>query len=120
MRSPAEASAMQGVVQGKCTVRGIDLIVLLHPARALPAYIVAPALPHDISVKVQLLTKSRLPFAIRSGGHASQPGAMNVENGITIDMRSSKEVMLYKMGEVVSVGPSRYGVTSTMYLTNES
>lgn len=73
--------------------------------RALPACIVAPALPHDISVIVQLLAKSRSPFAIRSGGHASQPGAANVENGITIDLRSLKEVKLYKKGDVVSVGP---------------
>jgi len=72
--------------------------------RSLPACVVIPTSPEDVSVTIKLLAKSRSPFAVRSGGHASQPGAANSKNGVTIDLRALKEVKLQRNGAVVSIG----------------
>ncbi|KAF1992788.1 FAD-binding domain-containing protein [Amniculicola lignicola CBS 123094] len=72
--------------------------------RSRPACGVVPTSSGDVSVAIKLLAKSGSPFSVRSGGHASQPGASNSKNGVIIDLRSLKEIKLQKNGAVVSAG----------------
>lgn len=72
--------------------------------RASPACVVAPKTADDVSVTVKLLAKTGTKFSIRSGGHASQPGASNADNGVTIDLRALKNVQVQSSKSVVSVG----------------
>jgi FAD/FMN-containing dehydrogenase len=72
--------------------------------RSLPVCVVIPTSPEDVSATIKLLAKSGSPFAVRSGGHASQPGAANSESGITIDLRSLKEIKLQSNEAIVSIG----------------
>lgn len=51
-----------------------------------------------------MLQKSGTQFAIRGGGHNVNVGWNNIENGVTIDMRSMKAVSVGIGDEVVSVG----------------
>ncbi|KAI9039670.1 FAD-binding oxidoreductase [Aspergillus affinis] len=56
-------------------------------ARLHPTCIVQPLSTHDVSVAMQILGSSRrCQFAIRSGGHSTSVGGLNIQPGITIDL----------------------------------
>lgn len=44
-----------------------------------------PETTHDVSQFMHLVSSSRCPFGIRSGGHSAFRGANSVDDGITID-----------------------------------
>ena len=51
-----------------------------------PACIVRPSSAAQVSIAIRVLAESRYPFAIRSGGHAPNAGASNIEGGVTLDL----------------------------------
>lgn len=52
-----------------------------------------------------LLVNSRIPFAIKSGGHSFVPGASNAnETGVTIDLSALSGIKLSEDNENVSIG----------------
>ncbi|KAL4738242.1 hypothetical protein BDV11DRAFT_206088 [Aspergillus similis] len=70
-----------------------------------PACIVTPSSAEDVATAVEHL--SSLPnstFAIRSGGHSSNPGAANAPNGVTFDLTQLNTVTIHPDTATVSVG----------------
>ncbi|KAL5336888.1 hypothetical protein BJX70DRAFT_409551 [Aspergillus crustosus] len=58
-------------------------------AQLRPTCVVQPLSTEDVSVAVQVLTRSFAEpclFAVRSGGHTTFAGASNIELGVTIDL----------------------------------
>ncbi len=51
-----------------------------------PACIVRPSSAAQVSSAVRILAEGGYPFAIRSGGHAPNAGASNIEGGVTLDL----------------------------------
>lgn len=49
-------------------------------------------------------TKRECPFAIRSGGHAAEEGAANIDDGVTIDLRGLNTIELSNDKKTVAVG----------------
>ncbi|PGH21389.1 hypothetical protein AJ80_03306 [Polytolypa hystricis UAMH7299] len=47
---------------------------------------------------------SQPQFAIRGGGHTLWPGAANIDNGVTVDLREMKSVVLSEDQKMASVG----------------
>jgi len=65
--------------------------------------------PCDVASAVKLLgsLRNKFPeatFAIRGGGHSPNVGAANVANGVTIDMRRMKSIVVNDEGAVAGVG----------------
>ncbi|KAL8736033.1 MAG: hypothetical protein Q9166_000595 [cf. Caloplaca sp. 2 TL-2023] len=78
-----------------------------------PSCIVSPQNTQDVSRAIQVLSKYQAAgnsttagcqFAIRGAGHTPWAGSANIDNGVTIDMRSIKSVDLNRAKTVVSVG----------------
>ena len=74
-----------------------------------PNCVVRPAHSSDVArvVKtVSLLNLSTSPtkLAIRGGGHSPNPGSANINNGITMDMRSMNAVTISSDKSIVSIG----------------
>ncbi|POS76992.1 oxidoreductase [Diaporthe helianthi] len=81
-----------------------------------PLCIVLPASTEDVSIAVKTLTsvssedgttadaKAACQFAIRSGGHSSNEGAANIQDGITIDLSNLNSIDLGVDQSTVSVG----------------
>ncbi|KAL4976059.1 hypothetical protein BDW66DRAFT_159987 [Aspergillus desertorum] len=70
-----------------------------------PACIVTPSTAADVGIAVQRL--ANLPnstFAIRSGGHSSNPGAANAPNGVTLDLTELDTITINPDSGTVSVG----------------
>ncbi|CAJ2512828.1 Uu.00g009470.m01.CDS01 [Anthostomella pinea] len=76
-----------------------------------PNCIVSPQIAQDVSTAVNLLTATTTTtistpstplagcqFAVRSGGHASFPGAANIEGGVTIDLSRLSSITLSPPG----------------------
>ncbi|KAK3988689.1 hypothetical protein QBC44DRAFT_243013 [Cladorrhinum sp. PSN332] len=75
----------------------------------IPGCVVRPASTGDVSKFVKLVSGSKLsakdaPFAIRSGGHTFWEGAANLQDGITLDMRSINSFSLSRDKKVASIG----------------
>ena len=76
----------------------------------IPACVIRPANPQDVSLAMKTIGKHRCSFAIKSGGHGLFEGASNVEGGITIDLVRLDGIELSEDGETASVGPgNRWG-----------
>lgn len=78
-----------------------------------PTCIFSPQNARDVSTAVKVLseyqaagnsTSAGCQFAIRGAGHSPWAGSANIENGVTIDMRSIKSVDVNPSGSIVSVG----------------
>lgn len=76
-----------------------------------PACIIRAENAEDVSAAVKALVQLHdrgeiCPFAVRSGGHTSWPGASNIEGGAVIDMRllNAVEVSVDRKTVVVGVG----------------
>lgn len=70
-----------------------------------PSCIVKPTCAADVSLVVKTLRKyPGSPFAIRSGGHATNRGFSNIDGGVTVDLTSLNTVRLLGDGVTVSVG----------------
>lgn len=70
-----------------------------------PSCIVKPTRAADVSLVVKTLREyPGSPFAIRSGGHATNRGFSNIDGGVTVDLTSLNTVQLLEDGVTVSVG----------------
>ncbi|KAI1195490.1 Glucooligosaccharide oxidase [Nemania serpens] len=70
-----------------------------------PACIFKPTSTSEVSKFVQAVTANRgTRFAVRGGGHTLFSGAANIDNGITVDMRSMKSVTLSRDHKVAQIG----------------
>lgn len=71
---------------------------------------VLPANATEVSKAVKILTAgvggndSACPFAIKSGGHTPTPGANDIDNGITLDLRYINETTLSADHKSVTLG----------------
>ncbi|KAI9640833.1 hypothetical protein NHQ30_010674 [Ciborinia camelliae] len=78
-------------------------------SRLEPSCIVTPSNAADVSIIIQALAElyhhdSNATFAIRGGGHSANPGAADITQGVTIDMRSINSIQVTSNGSVTSVG----------------
>lgn len=67
-----------------------------------PTCIIEPDSPSDVAVALRILGETRTPFAVMSGGHASNQGFSSTE-GVHVSLRRMKGVVV-KEGGVVEVG----------------
>lgn len=75
----------------------------------VPECIFSPQNALDVSRFIKVVTKdtdsgTRIPFAIRSGGHAVFSGAANIHDGITVDLRGLDSVHLSEDKTIASIG----------------
>ena len=75
-----------------------------------PACIFSPRTTEDVATAIKILTsiftgnQSQSLFAIRSGGHTSNAGSANIEDGVTIDLRALDDIAVNANETVTSVG----------------
>ncbi|KAL8770875.1 MAG: hypothetical protein Q9209_003526 [Squamulea sp. 1 TL-2023] len=78
-----------------------------------PSCIVSPQNTQDVSKAIQVLSQYQAAgnsiiagckFAIRGAGHTPWAGSANIDDGVTIDMRSIKSVKLNRAKSIVSIG----------------
>jgi FAD/FMN-containing dehydrogenase len=74
-----------------------------------PNCVVRPAHSSDVALvvkKISLLNLagSQTKLAIRGGGHSPNPGSANINNGVTMDMRSMNTVTVSSDRSIVSIG----------------
>ncbi|GAB1315266.1 Bifunctional solanapyrone synthase [Madurella fahalii] len=70
-----------------------------------PSCIVRPSSTADVSLVVKSLREApQVPFAIRSGGHATNRGFSNIDGSVTVDLTSINAVRVREDGVTVSIG----------------
>ncbi|PQE14459.1 oxidoreductase FAD-binding protein [Rutstroemia sp. NJR-2017a BBW] len=75
-----------------------------------PAFIIFPTSAHDVSRILKSLaacdagTKAYTKVAVRGGGHSPFAGSANVNDGITIDLRSINTVEVNETRSIASIG----------------
>lgn len=57
----------------------------------------------DLSTVLQIVGTSRTPFAVKSGGHASNPGFSSTK-GVHISLKRLNQIILSGDGKTVEVG----------------
>lgn len=67
-----------------------------------PSCIVKPSNVIDVSTAVKALGNSSATFAIRSGGHATNPGFSNIDDGITLDLTFLNSIDILSQGSRVT------------------
>ncbi|GKZ66935.1 hypothetical protein AnigIFM60653_001228 [Aspergillus niger] len=73
-----------------------------------PTCIVQPHSTEDVSLIVSTLTQTgetQCPFAVRSGGHTTWPGAADIGQGVTIDLSMMNSTTYHKDKGVASIQP---------------
>ncbi|RDA84375.1 hypothetical protein CP532_2582 [Ophiocordyceps camponoti-leonardi (nom. inval.)] len=73
-------------------------------ARAKPGCIIRPENTTQVQSIARLLSRRRVPFAIRSGGHNPAPGAANINDGVLIDLGLLNDVVYTPGSNTVTVG----------------
>jgi FAD/FMN-containing dehydrogenase len=68
-----------------------------------PLCVVEPATPQDVSNIIKLVGQTRTPFAIKSGGHASNPGFSSTP-GVFISLVKLNQVTLSSDKSTVEIG----------------
>ncbi|KAA8572181.1 hypothetical protein EYC84_002092 [Monilinia fructicola] len=69
-----------------------------------PACIVSPTTGAEVALILKVLVERKVKFALRGGGHTLNPGAANIEGGVTISLRGLKGVKLKEDEALVSIG----------------
>lgn len=73
--------------------------------RLHPTCVVRPDTAEQVSTAITVLTQDkRTRFAVKGGGHNANAGFNNIQDGITIDMRSMNAVELELGNQVARVG----------------
>ncbi|KAL5313408.1 hypothetical protein ACEPPN_019141 [Leptodophora sp. 'Broadleaf-Isolate-01'] len=70
----------------------------------IPICRVQPSKAVDVSAILLILEFTQCQFAVKSGGHAAFTGGSNIDNGVTIDMRSFNTVSLSTDKTTTTVG----------------
>ncbi|KAK7952544.1 6-hydroxy-D-nicotine oxidase [Apiospora aurea] len=78
---------------------------------ANPYCIIQPASAADVSKALQILRHFDINFAVRSGGHSSNPGASSIDaNGILLDLQHMNAISLSQDKSTASLGAgARWG-----------
>ena len=75
-----------------------------------PTCVIRPKSSQEVARVIKALAflnsfqKTRLPFAIRGGGHSPVTGSANIDNGVTIDLSAIKKVNVSADQTITSVG----------------
>ncbi|EJP63046.1 6-hydroxy-D-nicotine oxidase [Beauveria bassiana ARSEF 2860] len=69
-----------------------------------PGCVMTPASAKDMSTIVEILSAQQCQFAVKSGGHNPNPGFNNIDNGVSIDLRSLNSTSLADDRSHVSLG----------------
>lgn len=69
-----------------------------------PGCIFRPSRVDQLSAVVKVLGAGTCPFAVKSGGHNPNPGANDINGGISIDMRDLNQMVLAPDRSFVSLG----------------
>ena len=86
------------------------LSYFFQEARLAPACIVSPTSTADVSLIVRIMLEghrngsTKVPYAVRSGGHTPFAGAANTNGGVTIDLRAMDSVNVSSNRTITSVG----------------
>ncbi|KAL6710324.1 hypothetical protein ACN47E_009270 [Coniothyrium glycines] len=73
--------------------------------RLHPSCIVRPTSPHDVSTTLSITRDSNsTKLAVKGGGHNANAGFNNIDDGVTLDMRSYNGVEVALGDEIVRVG----------------
>lgn len=76
----------------------------------IPACVIRPLTPQDVSVAIKTISKHSCHFAIKSGGHSMFAGASNADGGITIDLKHLNSLELSEDLSTARVGTAnRWG-----------
>ncbi|KAF2788462.1 putative FAD-binding oxidoreductase [Melanomma pulvis-pyrius CBS 109.77] len=73
-------------------------------AWATPICIFQPSHASDLKQAVGILVKSKVSFAIRSGGHSPSPLAANSNDGVLIDLSGLNQTFYDAASQVVTIG----------------
>ncbi|MCJ1383197.1 hypothetical protein MMC17_006310 [Xylographa soralifera] len=73
-------------------------------AWASPTCIGQPSNVSEVQAMVRVLTKNKVNFAIRSGGHMPSPGAGNINNGVLIDLSQFNQVVYDPGHSLATIG----------------
>ena len=76
-----------------------SVTAMLHPC-----CIAQPTNTAEVAHAIKILTAAACPFALKSGGHTPTPGANDINEGITIDLRYINETTLSADRESVTLG----------------
>ncbi|KAK2613172.1 hypothetical protein N8I77_000099 [Diaporthe amygdali] len=68
-----------------------------------PACVFEPGTPEDVSIAISIIGQSQTPFALESGGHASNPGHSST-TGVHISFSRMKQVALSEDKSTVELG----------------
>jgi len=69
----------------------------------VPACVFKPETVPDLSVAMQIIASTQTPFAIYSGGHASNPGFSSTK-GVHISMGKFNQIILSEDKKTVEIG----------------
>ncbi|KAK8047541.1 FAD binding domain-containing protein [Apiospora saccharicola] len=77
-----------------------------------PSYIVAPATADEVAIVFKAINDCSIDHvAVRSGGHATNPGFSNADQGVTVDLRGLNDIHLSKEDpDLVSIGAGALSV----------
>lgn len=78
----------------------------------IPACVAEVVSDADASIVMEIVSKTKTPFAIKSGGHASNPGFSSTP-GVFISLAKLKQVKLASDKSSVEIGT---GNVSTLFL----
>jgi FAD/FMN-containing dehydrogenase len=82
----------------------LDSYYNLQEQEVIPACIVSPTSADQVSLIVKTVVDAGAKFAVRGGGHTLNPGAANIEGGVTISLRSMNSVHVNSDKTIASVG----------------
>ncbi|KAH8774423.1 hypothetical protein F5883DRAFT_412574 [Diaporthe sp. PMI_573] len=68
-----------------------------------PACVFEPGTPEDVSIAIDIIAKSQTPFALKSGGHTSNPGHSST-TGVHFSFARMKQVKLSEDKSTVELG----------------
>lgn len=80
-----------------------DIAHWANSSSQVSACSVEPATPHDVSLILEELAKTRTPFAVKGGGHASNPGFSSTP-GVQISMTRFNDIVIDMDSETVEIG----------------
>lgn len=66
-----------------------------------PACVVHPENTDDVSTTLKTFSKHDVQFAVRGGGHTLNPGAANITDGVTINLRRMNRVTINSLKTLV-------------------
>ncbi|EEQ91777.2 FAD binding domain-containing protein [Blastomyces dermatitidis ER-3] len=89
-------------------------------SKVSPMCIFRPENVKQVSFAMFVNTEINCTFAVRSGGHATFPGASNIQDGMTFDMQAINEITISPDGKtaVLGTGNTWYDVYKTLEVNN--